>query len=70
MGFRFYRRKQLLPGLRMNLSRRGPSLTFGVRGAHVTVGKRGVSRSVGIPGTGMFWTSRHGHHSGVHSGLG
>ncbi len=68
MGFRFYRRKQLFPGLRLNLSRSGPSLTLGVRGAHVTVGRRGMTRTVGIPGTGMFYTSRHGHHTGVHNG--
>ena len=52
----------------MNLSRSGPSLSFGVRGAHVTVGARGVRRTVGVPGTGLFYTSTSGHHTGVHSG--
>jgi hypothetical protein len=55
MPFRFYRRKQMIPDVRVNLSRSGPSLTFGVRGAHVTVGERGVTRTVGIPGTGLFY---------------
>jgi len=51
----------------VNLSRSGPSLSVGVRGAHVTVGRRGVTRTVGIPGTGLFYTSRRGYHSGYHS---
>lgn len=66
--FRFYRRKRIFPGLNLNLSRSGPSLSLGIRGAHVTVGRSGVSRTVGIPGSGVFWTSRAGHHTGVHSG--
>ena len=56
-----------MPGVRMNLSRSGPSLSFGVRGAHVTVGSKGVRRTVGVPGTGLFYTSTTGHHTGVHS---
>jgi Protein of unknown function (DUF4236) len=67
MGLRFFRRVTLAPGVRMNLSRSGPSLSFGVRGAHVTVGSRGVRRTVGVPGTGLFYTSTNGHHTGVHS---
>src|SRR5207249_11878548 len=67
MGFRFYRRVRLFPGVSVNLSRSGPSLSVGVRGAHVTVGRRGVTRTVGVPGTGLFWTSRTGTQTGVHS---
>src|SRR5271154_1046261 len=66
-SFRFYRRVHIFPGLTVNLSKSGPSLSVGVRGAHVTVGKRGVTRTVGIPGSGVFYTSRTGYHSGVHS---
>jgi hypothetical protein len=66
MGFRFFRRASILPGVRVNLSRSGPSLTLGVRGAHVTVGARGVTKTVGIPGTGAYWTDRHGLHTGAH----
>jgi hypothetical protein len=66
MPFRFYRRKTIIPGVRVNLSRSGPSFTFGVKGAHLTVGRRGVTKTVGIPGTGAFYTSRSGHHTGVH----
>jgi hypothetical protein len=67
MGFRFYRRFRIAPGLSVNLSRSGPSLTMGVRGAHVTVGRRGVTKTVGLPGTGLFYTSRQPLHPGYHS---
>lgn len=69
MGFRFYRRVRLCPGVSVNLSRSGPSLSLGVRGAHVTVGRRGVTRTIGLPGTGLFYTSRSGLHSGYHSAV-
>ena len=67
MGLRFFRRKQLFPGLRLNMSKSGPSLSVGVRGAHMTVGRRGITRTVGVPGTGVFYTSRSGRHTGIHS---
>ena len=64
-NFRFHRRVKIFPGLAVNLSKSGPSFTFGVRGAHVTVGHGRVTRTVGIPGSGMYFTSSQGHHSGV-----
>src|SRR5947199_10194405 len=67
MGLRFYRRVHLCPGLSLNVSRSGPSLTFGARGAHLTVGRTGVRKTVGIPGTGIYYTSRRGYHTGYHS---
>jgi hypothetical protein len=56
MGFRFRRSIRLIPGLRLNIGRRGVSVSAGVRGAHVTVGKDGTRTTVGIPGTGMSYT--------------
>jgi hypothetical protein len=67
MGLRFFRRVTLTPGLRINLSRSGPSLSLGARGAHITVGRRGVRRTVGMPGSGLFYTSLHGTHTGAHT---
>ncbi|MFQ5493789.1 MAG: DUF4236 domain-containing protein [Phycisphaerae bacterium] len=60
MGFRFFRRMKIAPGLTLNLSKSGPSLSFGPRGAKVTVGRRGVRRTVGIPGTGLYYTTTSG----------
>ncbi|HEV2234333.1 MAG TPA: DUF4236 domain-containing protein [Terriglobia bacterium] len=54
MGYvRFFRRARLAPGISLNLSGSGPSVSLGVRS------------TVGIPGTGLFYTSRQGWHSGV-----
>jgi Protein of unknown function (DUF4236)/Short C-terminal domain len=66
-SFRFFRRSTIMPGVRLNMSRSGPSLSFGMRGAHLTVGRRGVRRTVGVPGTGLFYTSTTGHHTGIHT---
>ena len=66
-NFRFYRRMSIFPGLSVNLSKSGPSLTVGMRGAHVTVGSKGIRKTVGIPGTGIYYTSHTGYHSGAHS---
>jgi hypothetical protein len=66
MPLRFYRRVQVLPGLSVNVSRSGPSLSVGVRRAHVTFGHGRVTRTVGIPGSGIFYTHTDGRHSGAH----
>ncbi len=66
-SFRFYRRVSIFPGLSVNISKSGPSLSVGVRGAHVTVGRKGVRKTVGIPGTGIYYTSYKGYHTGFHS---
>jgi Protein of unknown function (DUF4236) len=58
MGFRFYKRVNLIPGLRMNLSRRGPSLSVGHRGAWFTIGPRGKRVTVGGLGTGLYYTEK------------
>jgi hypothetical protein len=66
-SFRFYRRVNIFPGLSVNLSKSGPSLSVGVRGAHVTLGRKGIRKTVGIPGTGIYYTSYNGYHTGFHS---
>lgn len=56
MGLRFTRRVRLFPGVSVNLSKSGASMSFGVRGAHYTVGSRGRRVTVGMPGTGLYYT--------------
>lgn len=58
MGFRFQKRVTLFPGLRLNLSKGGVSMSAGPRGASVTIGKSGVHGNVGIPGSGLSWRER------------
>jgi hypothetical protein len=67
MPLRFYRRVHVIPGVSINFSRSGPSLSLGMRGAHVTFGHGRVTRTIGIPGTGVFYTHTDGRHTGFHS---
>jgi hypothetical protein len=63
MSFRFRRSFKIAPGLRLNVGKRGVSMSAGVRGAHITVGRLGVTKSFGIPGTGLSFTSHRGRSS-------
>ncbi|CAM3804959.1 DUF4236 domain-containing protein [Alkalicoccus chagannorensis] len=58
MAFRFQKRVKLAPGMRLNLSKRGVSTSFGPRGASVSVGRRGVYGNVGAPGTGLSYRKK------------
>ena len=57
---RLWRRVKLAPGVTVNLSKSGPSLSLGPRGSKVTFGRRGVRQTVGIPGTGFYATRQLG----------
>lgn len=56
MGLRFNLRLKILPGVSINLGKRGISTSIGPRGAKVTIGSKGVRSTVGIPGTGVSYT--------------
>ena len=60
MAFRFWRRIKIAPGVTLNLSKSGGSLSFGPRGAKFTVGPKGKRATVGLPGTGLFYTTTFG----------
>jgi len=56
MGFRFFKRIKIIPGVSLNLSKNGFSVSTGPKGAKVTVGSSGkITGSVGIPGTGVYY---------------
>jgi hypothetical protein len=57
MTLRFQKRKKVLPGTSVNLSKASASVSTGVRGARLSLGRRGIRGSVGIPGTGVSLTS-------------
>lgn len=57
MAFRFQKRIKLLPGVTVNLSRRGVSTSLGITGARVTYGHGQKRTTVGLPGTGISHTS-------------
>ncbi len=58
MGWRFQRRKKLLPGMTLNLGKRGASVRVGRRGAGATVGRRGLAATLSLLGTGLSYTVR------------
>ena len=57
MGFRFFKRMNILPGVTLNLSKGGGSVSVGPRGAKLTVGTSGTRATVGLPGSGLFYTT-------------
>jgi hypothetical protein len=57
MGLRFFRRVRLFPGLRVNLSRSGASVSIGGRGGWLTFGPAGIRTTVGGLGSGIYWTT-------------
>jgi hypothetical protein len=62
MGFRFHRSIKVLPGLRLNIGKRGVSASIGVRGARVTFGKTGARTTLGVPGSGVSYTHLNKPH--------
>jgi tetratricopeptide (TPR) repeat protein len=57
MGFRFFKRMKVLPGVTLNLSKSGGSFSVGPQGARLTVGPQGARVSLGIPGSGLYYTT-------------
>jgi hypothetical protein len=58
MGFRFRKSLKVLPGLRINLSKSGASLSVGQRGATVNINPKGARATVGVPRSGLSYSSR------------
>ena len=60
MGLYWRRSTKILPGVRINWSKNGPSISMGPKGAKVNIGKRGTYVSGGIPGTGLYYRQKVG----------
>jgi hypothetical protein len=58
MGWRFQKRKKLIPGVTLNVGKRGASVSAGPRGAKVNTGTRGVGATVALLGTGLAYVWR------------
>ena len=58
MGWRFQKRKKVLPGLTLNLGKRSATLSAGRRGARVSAGTRGLGASISLLGTGLSYVRR------------
>jgi hypothetical protein len=57
MGFRFRRSIRLVPGVRVNISKTGTSLSAGRRGATLNFSDRGTKATVGLPGSGLSYST-------------
>jgi hypothetical protein len=59
MSIQFRKRLKIFPGVWLNISKSGWSLSFGGRGFSCNVGPKGHQESIGIPKTGIrFRTKR------------
>ncbi len=58
MGFNFRKSIKIMPGVRVNLTKKGiSSVSVGKNGARVNVGKKGTRTTVGLPRTGLSYSS-------------
>ena len=57
MPVRIRRTFTLFPGVKVNLSKGGMSITVGTKGFHLNFSKRGVRQTVGLPGSGISESS-------------
>lgn len=55
MGFRYRRSVRILPGVRLNLSKSGTSVSVGGRGFTTNFSKRGRRTTISLPGTGLSY---------------
>jgi Protein of unknown function (DUF4236) len=57
MPIRFRRTFKIFPGVKINVSKGGISVTAGVRGAKLNFSRHGVRQTLGLPGSGLSETS-------------
>ena len=53
MAIRFHRQFTLFPGVKVNVSKTGMSITIGGKGFHLNFSKRGVMQTTNLPGKGL-----------------
>lgn len=58
MGFRFRKSVKIAPGVKLNLSKSGGSLSIGGRGATANISSKGVRSTYTIPGTGISYVTQ------------
>jgi Protein of unknown function (DUF4236) len=58
MGFRFRKRIKLFPGLHLNISKRGYSISVGERGLTTNISRKGLRETVSAPGTGISYQTK------------
>ena len=56
MGFKIRKSIKIAPGLKVNLSKSGASLSVGKSGLTLNISKKAVKSTIGVPGTGISHT--------------
>jgi hypothetical protein len=64
MGFRFRRTVRIAPGVRLNFSKRGTSMSLGGHGVTENISKRGTRMTYSLRGTGLSYTTKTSKASG------
>lgn len=64
MPIRFRKSIKILPGVRLNLSKSGFSVTLGGKAFSLNLGKRGTYANVDLPGSGLVYRTRLGGKKG------
>ncbi|MBG0595732.1 DUF4236 domain-containing protein [Enterobacter hormaechei] len=57
MSLRLRQTFNLFPGVRLNIGKRGVSVSIGVPGATLNVGQKGIKTTIGLPGSGLSYSS-------------
>lgn len=57
-GFRFRKSWQLLPGVRLNVSKKGASVSIGPSDVHITTGTSGTYFYLDLPGSGAYYRKK------------
>ena len=60
MELRYRKSTEVLPGVKLNLSKSGISTSVGKRGAKLNFSRRGTRATVGLPGSGLSYSTMIG----------
>jgi hypothetical protein len=58
VGWRFQKRRTIVPGVRLNVGRRSAGVSVGPRGAKLSIGTRGIGATLTLLGTGLSYVWR------------
>jgi len=64
MALRFRKVFSLLPGVRLNLGKKGLSVSLGGNGITANISKHGVRKTVSVPGTGLAYSNYQKYSDG------
>ena len=58
MGWKFFKRIKVLPGVTLNVSKSGVSISLGGKGMKLTIGPKHTTTTWSLPGTGLSYSKR------------